>query len=91
MAGQRILTNNPVWHGICNNIDKNTKIMNPIIISICLAFCIAGLLVVLIGIVMKFVGFIGKAIVKEPCEINITGNLIFAFIFSFAIVFLLLM
>lgn len=60
--------------------------MNPIIISICLAACIAGLLVDLIGIVMKFVGFIGKAIAKEPCEINITVNLVFAFIFSFAIV-----
>ena len=34
--------------------------MNSIIISICLAFCIAGLLVDLIEITMKFVSFIGK-------------------------------
>jgi hypothetical protein len=63
--------------------------MNPIISAVsavCLAFCVAGLLVDLIEIVMKFVVFIGKAITKEPCTISIAGNLIFAFIFSFAIV-----
>lgn len=65
--------------------------MNAIIISICLAACIAGLLVDLIGIVMKFVAFIGKAIANEPCSINITVNLVFAFIFSFAIVLFFLM
>ena len=65
--------------------------MNSVIISICLAFCIAGLLVDLIETVMKFVAFIGKAIANEPCTINIVRNLIFAFIFSFAIVYLLLM
>ena len=65
--------------------------MNSVIISICLAFCIAGLLVDLIEIVMKLVVFIGKAIADEPCTINIFGNLIFVFIFSFAIVYLLLM
>lgn len=59
--------------------------MNSIIISICLAFCIAGLLVDLIEIAMKFVSFIGKAIAKEPCNMSIAGNLIFVFIFSFAI------
>ena len=59
--------------------------MNPIISAVCLAFCIAGLIVVLIEIVMKFVLFIGKASVKEPCNISIAGELIFVFIFSFAI------
>ena len=59
--------------------------MNPIISAVCLAFCIAGLIVVLIEIVMKFVLFIGKASVKEPCNISIAGGLIFVFIFSFAI------
>jgi len=59
--------------------------MNPIISAVCLAFCIAGLIVVLIEIVMKFVLFIGKASVKEPCNISIGGELIFVFIFSFAI------
>lgn len=59
--------------------------MNPIISAVCLAFCIAGLIVVLIEIVMKFVLFIGKATVKEPCDISIAGELIFVFIFSFAI------
>ena len=38
--------------------------MNSTIISICLAFCIAGLAVDLVEIAMKFVSFIGKAIVK---------------------------
>ena len=65
--------------------------MNSLISALILATCIAGLLVALIGIVMKFVGFIGKAISKEPASINITGNIIVVFIFSFAIVFLLLM
>lgn len=65
--------------------------MNPSIIPICLAFCIAGLLVVLIEIVMKFVGFIGKAIAKESCNMSIATDLIFVFIFSFAIAYLLLM
>lgn len=59
--------------------------MNSIISAVCLAACIAGLFVDLIEIVMKFVVFIGKAIVKEPCTISIAGNLIVAFIFSFFI------
>lgn len=60
-------------------------------ISICLALCIAGLLVDLLMIVMKIVVFIGKAIADEPCKINIVGNLILAFIFSFVIAYLFLM
>ncbi len=62
-----------------------------IISSICLAFCVAGLLVALIEIVMKFVGFIGKSIAKEPCKISIAGELIFVFIFSFFIVLFFIM
>lgn len=65
--------------------------MNPIISAVCLAFCIAGLIVDIIGIMMKFVGFIGRAIAKEPCEISISVNLIFAFIFSFAIALFFIM
>lgn len=59
--------------------------MTSIINAVCVAACIAGLLVDLIETVMKFVVFIGKAIAKEPCTISIAGNLICAFIFSFVI------
>lgn len=65
--------------------------MTSIISAVILAGCIAGLFVDLIETVMKFVVFIGKAIVNEPCTISIAGNLIFAFIFSFVIVLFFLM
>lgn len=60
--------------------------MNSIISDLILAFCIAALLVVLIQIAMKFIGFMAKAIAKEPCKVSIAGELIFAFIFAFFIV-----
>lgn len=65
--------------------------MNSIISTLILAFCIAALLVVLICIAMKFIGFMAKAIANEPCTMNIVGELIFAFIFSFFIVLFFLM
>lgn len=65
--------------------------MNSIISALILAFCIAGLLVDLITIMMKFVAFIGKAMAKESCNFNIAGNLVFAFIFSFLIALFFLM
>ena len=59
--------------------------MNSIISAVCLAACIAGLLVILINIAVKLVGFIAKAIVNEPCRMNLVGEVICAFIFSFII------
>jgi hypothetical protein len=59
--------------------------MNSLISAVCLAACIAGLLVILINIAVKLVGFIAKAIVNEPCRMNLVGEVICAFIFSFII------
>ena len=65
--------------------------MNSIISALIVAFCIAGLLVVLINIAMKFIVFMAKAIANEPCSISIVVELIFIFIFSFLIAFFFLM
>lgn len=65
--------------------------MDPIISAVILALCIAGLLVVIIEVAMKFVGFIGRAIVKESCNVSIAVELVFAFIFSFIIALFFLM
>ena len=65
--------------------------MNPVISAVCLAFCIAGLLVALIKIKVKLIGFIAMAIANERCRMNVVGEVIFAFIFSFVIVLFFLM
>lgn len=59
--------------------------MYSLINAFVVAACIAGLLVVLISLTVKLIGFIVKAIVNEPCKMNLVGEIIFAFVFSFAI------
>ena len=59
--------------------------MNPIINAVCVAACIAGLLVILISIAVKLIGFIAKAIVDEPCKMSLVGEIVCAFFFSFVI------
>lgn len=49
------------------------------------AACIAGLLVVLIMIAVKLIGFIANAILNAPCKMSLVGEVIFAFVFSFGI------